>query len=103
MTKVVNLRKEPYDTYIGRAGHNQSGYFGNPHPIGFCKICNRVHNRDDAVKEYKNYFYTRIGNDHEFKKKVLELKGQTLGCFCDKNCHGDVIAEYVDNQPSFTN
>lgn len=29
-TRVVNIRKEAYDVYIGRAGKGQDGYFGNP-------------------------------------------------------------------------
>lgn len=32
-TRAVNLRHEPYDVYIGRAGHGQGGYFGNPFPL----------------------------------------------------------------------
>lgn len=30
MTKVVNIRKDDNDVYIGRAGKGQEGYFGNP-------------------------------------------------------------------------
>jgi hypothetical protein len=31
-------------------------------------------------------------------RKIEELKGKVLGCFCKPNaCHGDVIKEYLDN------
>lgn len=29
-TRVVNIRKESCDVYIGRAGQGKDGYFGNP-------------------------------------------------------------------------
>ena len=29
-TRVVNIKEEKYDVYIGRAGRGQDGYFGNP-------------------------------------------------------------------------
>ena len=32
-TTVVNLFKNKYDVYIGRAGKGQDGYFGNPFPL----------------------------------------------------------------------
>ena len=100
MTKVVNIYREKYDVYIGRAGKGQSGYFGNPHPVGFCKICNCIHARDEAIAEYKKDFDKRMESDLEFKNKVLELKDKTLGCFCKPNnaCHGDVIAEYLNGE-----
>lgn len=98
MTNVVNLRYSPYDTYIGRAGKGESGYYGNPHVIGLCKICNRIHDREDSIKEYKTYFYKRLEEDVMFKVNVMLLKGQTLGCFCKPlSCHGDIIIEYLNN------
>lgn len=100
MTKVVNIYKEKYDIYIGRAGKGQTGYFGNPHPVGFCKICNCTHARAEAIAEYKKDFYKRIESDAEFKQKILELKDKTLGCFCKPSnaCHGDIIAEYLNKE-----
>lgn len=98
MTKVVNLYKDPYDVYIGRSGKGKDGYFGNSHPIGFCEICDCRHNRDSSISSFWVHFQYRIKNDLEFKKRVLELKDKTLGCFCKpKKCHGDVYVEYLDN------
>ena len=89
MTTVVNLRKEPYDVYIGRAGKGQNGYFGNPFDKG---------TREENIQDYKDYFYNRICTEPEFRRRVLELKDKRLGCFCKpKPCHGDVIAEYLNN------
>lgn len=103
MTRVVNLYHEPYDVYIGRPGKGQTGYFGNSHPIGWCATCKKRHDRNDSISEYKKDFDQRINTDAEFKKRVLELKDKTLGCFCknknpeiDVRCHGDVIKDFLD-------
>ncbi len=98
MTKVVNLKNSSYDIYIGRSGNGQSGYYGNPHPIGYCEICKRTHTRKDSIAMFKLDFYNRIETDEEYKKRVLSLKDKTLGCFCKPlNCHGDIYKEYLDD------
>jgi len=97
-TKVVKKGVERYDVYIGRS-RNDIG-FGNPHPIGFCRICRRVHDREDCLVEFEKYFLTRVQEDPEYRKRVLSLKGKTLGCFCHPlPCHGDIIAKWIDSQP----
>ena len=90
-TKVVNIRKETYDVYIGRAGHGENGYFGNPFRLGTSMA------RGSTLDRYRKYFYHRIVTDEEFRKRIGELQGKTLGCFCKPNpCHGDIIKEYLD-------
>jgi|SRR6185503_4208375 len=91
MTKVVNIRKEQCDVYIGRPGANGKGEFGNPFPIDSS-------GREMCIARFRNYFYKRINSDSAFKDKVLKLSGKTLGCFCKPlSCHGDVIKEYLDS------
>lgn len=91
MCKVVNLYKEPFDIYIGRAGKGQDGYFGNP-----VKLI-KGEERGATIERYKEYFYKRLDEDKEFKERIESLKGKTLGCFCKPQaCHGDVIAEYLN-------
>lgn len=90
MTRVVNLHKQLFDVYIGRAGHGYDGYFDNP---------------GKTVREFENYFFKRLETDPEYKDKIYALKGKVLGCFCaPKHCHGDVIALYLNdlegNQPT---
>ena len=87
-TRVVNLRKEPYDIYVGRAGKGQSGEFGNPFKDG---------TKSEVIEQYRKYFSERIATDPEFRFRVRALKGKTLGCFCaPKACHADIIVEYLD-------
>jgi len=90
-TKVVNIKYEDYDVYIGRAGRGQDGYFGNPFILALGE------KRGSSIEKYKVYFYEKLNTDAEFKKRIHELKGKILGCFCKPYpCHGDVIAEYLE-------
>jgi len=69
---VVNLYKEAYDQYIGRAGA--------------------------TLERFGEYFYKRLNEDPEFKRRIHLLKGLRLGCFCKpKPCHGDIIVEYLNS------
>jgi hypothetical protein len=106
-TRVVNLYRDQYDVYIGRAfmappGHD--GTFGNPHNIGRCIFCTKkmgadvFHTRQRALEEYQEYFADRIKNDDLFRKKVHALRGRVLGCFCAPSaCHGQVIIAYLES------
>lgn len=93
-TKMVNILKEPYDVYCGRAGKGHDGYFGNPFPLM------KGEPKGSTLPRYRKYFYDRLKKDEEFKKRVLELKGKTLGCFCSsvETCHTSVIIEYLDGE-----
>lgn len=105
MTKVVNLRKESYDVYIGRAGNGQSGYFGNPYAKGsVCARCGQVHLRSgDTIPCFREYFLARVETDSRFRESVLDLKGKVLGCFCKPQpCHGDVIVAWLHNDYELT-
>ena len=90
-TKVVNIKDEKYDVYIGRAGRGQDGYFGNPFRLAAGET------RGTSLEKFRVYFYDRLKTDAEYLRRVHELKGKTLGCFCKPYpCHGDIIAEYLD-------
>jgi hypothetical protein len=94
MTKAVNIRTSAFDVYIGRAGKGQDGYFGNPFRL------RAGDERGATIERYRKYFHDRLETDPEFKRRVHELKGKTLCCFCKPYpCYGDVIAEYLDNLP----
>ena len=92
MTQVVNLYKQDYDVYIGRAGRGKNGYFGNPFTL------KKGQPKGSTLEQYKEYFYNRIKTDPKFKKKIHQLKDKTLGCFCKPHpCHGDIIVEYLNS------
>ena len=80
--KVVNLRKEKYDVYIGRGSK-----WGNRFVIG------KDGDRDEVIRRYREW----ILNYKELLSSLHELKGKVLGCFCKpKACHGDVLVELVN-------
>ena len=88
MTTVVNIYKEPYDVYIGRAGKQLDGYFGNPFKYG---------SRYKNVEDFQKYFIERMESDEEYYKRIHALRGKRLGCFCHPQyCHGDIIADYLN-------
>ncbi len=94
LTTVVDIRYAPYEVYIGRAGHGFSGYWGNPFRLTDPLL------RPEVLAKYRTHFYGRLLVDSEFKRRVLELRGRVLGCFCKPMaCHGDVIAEYLNSLP----
>lgn len=94
MTEVIHIRDmKPGDIYIGRAKKGSDGYFGNPFYLS------NESQRTEVVSQYVRYFYKRLDSDPEFKERILALKGKRLVCFCTpKLCHGNVIAEWLDNQ-----
>jgi hypothetical protein len=79
MTRVVNLRNENFDVYIGRGSK-----WGNPF---------RMRNTSDEERsrvcaEYEKWFWTT-----DLPSQIHELKGKVLGCYCKpKRCHGDFLA-----------
>jgi hypothetical protein len=80
--KVVNLRKEGYDVYIGRGSK-----WGNPFVIG------KDGTREEVIDKYRVW----IMSQPPLLNEIQELKGKVLGCFCKpKACHGDVIVELLE-------
>jgi len=82
ITKVVNIRKDSYDVFIGRPSK-----WGNPFIIG------KDGNRNDVIQKYKEWIMTqpKLLND------LNELRGKTLGCYCVPNlCHGHILADLID-------
>lgn len=90
MSKVVHIKKEGYDVYIGRPSK-----WGNP----FTHIKNgsnlakyQVATREEAVEAYRKWITE--GEGKHLLNDLHELKDKTLGCWCaPKACHGDVLAE----------
>lgn len=81
-TTVVNLRKEPYDIYIGRPS-----IFCNPYRIGIDG------DRDEVLEMFREYIHTKP--DIIAKAKKL-MPGKRLGCYCKPlPCHGDIWLEIL--------
>ena len=72
-TRVVNIRKETCNVYIGRAGYGKDGYFGNPFRLEATMA------KGSTLGRYRKYFYHRLSTDKEFRKRIGNLQGKTLG------------------------
>ena len=94
-TKVVNIKTDNYDVYIGRGSK-----FGNPYshlPLRYTKAQVQVKTRDESIERYREYFYKQIEEDPEFLDDILRLKNKTLGCHCAPfSCHGEIIKQFLD-------
>ncbi len=84
--KVVNVRKEKYDVYIGRGSK-----WGNEFVIG------RDGDREEVIRKYRDWI---MKNDY-LLSFLGELKDKVLGCYCKPlACHGDVLVELVEKMVS---
>lgn len=86
--RVCIKESNEFDMYMGRKGHGYTGYFGNPFKEG---------TKEENIANFREYFYDKLETDPVYKKKILNLKGLRLGCFCALHvgCHVDVILEYL--------
>lgn len=91
ITKVRNMDAgEEFDVYIGRKTP-----WGNPFPI--------EHGSSDATRKividkFRDYFQQEFLDKPENLTKIKMLRGLRLGCHCKpKECHGDVIANFLNN------
>ena len=94
LTRVVHLKKEPYDVYIGRPGK-----WGNPYSHKEGTLAEfKVANRAEALEKYEKYLL----ENKTLYNSLIELKGKTLGCWCfPLKCHGDILAKWsnsIENQ-----
>lgn len=82
-TRVVHCKKEPFNVYIGRPYK-----WGNPFKIG------KDGSRQEVIQKYKDMI---IVNTELINQIPIELKGNTLGCWCKPcPCHGDVLVDLAD-------
>jgi hypothetical protein len=93
ITKLVNIKNEPYDVYIGRGSK-----WGCPYTI----IKDRrtlateiVGSKEEALSKYRDYVLA----SPELMSSLSELEGKTLGCFCKpEKCHGDILLELLERE-----
>jgi hypothetical protein len=93
MTRVVNMKNEPFDVYIGRGSK-----WGCPYTI----IKDRptlaieiVDSKEEALSKYRQYVLA----SPDLMNSLDELEGKVLGCFCKPEmCHGDVLLELLSKK-----
>ncbi len=104
---VVNIRlTRDYDVYIGRRATHEF-HFGNPFshkPKSLAEV--KVKSRAEAITNFELWITGQAFQEIEPKrrewilKKLPELKGKILGCYCyPYPCHGETL-EKLANAPS---
>lgn len=95
MSKVVHIKKEKYDVYIGRPSKWGNPYTHIPDKETLAKYV--VKTREEAISSYKEYILN--GEGKHLLKDLHELQSKTLGCWCYPNkCHGDILLELLNNK-----
>jgi hypothetical protein len=83
--EVVDLRRRPYDVYIGRANRRYrlaASKWANPFREG------QDGDRGEVIAKYERW----LKKQPELMAALPELRGKVLGCWCaPKPCHGDVL------------
>ncbi len=94
ITTVVNKDAgQPFDIYIGR---------GSPLGNQFAIEHGTDNDRGRVIERFREHFYANIVTAPEMQKYLKSLRGLRLGCHCKpKPCHGDVIAEYLNDNIGF--
>ena len=86
---VVNIRREPFTLYIGRANrrYNLPQFkWANPFRIG------PDGDRDKVIAKYRVYVLSRP----DLLEALADINYARLGCWCaPERCHGDVLAELI--------
>lgn len=89
--KTPGWEKDTNYVYIGRPGKGRDGYFGNPiKPKAGATA-------GSTLEEFETYARKRIALGGTYARRVKELWGKKLVCFCSpKPCHGDVLAKLCE-------
>lgn len=96
MIRVVNVKTDRYDVYIGRGG-GRSGLhpsdYANPFRIGAPDPNGYPMTRETVIALFRRYAEARLSVEPDW---LEPLRGEVLGCHCaPKACHGDVIVELL--------
>jgi hypothetical protein len=94
VTRVVHVRREKFDIYIGRAfAEFHESIWCNPFKVepGCGRKC--------VIQKFRQHLL----RSPELMARLHEVRNKILGCWCkdkpgkrDIPCHGDVIAELAD-------
>jgi|TARA_R110002110_G_C13377487_1_gene710788 hypothetical protein len=93
---VVHCQKEPFDVKIDR-----TTIWGNPYSHKEGTLAKyHCDTRQESIEKYKEY----ILNTPELLKRIPELQGKILGCWCKpKACHGDFLVELANKKVDLEN
>lgn len=93
--RIVNVKSgAPYDIYCGRSNATyklSASKWANPFIIG------RDGTRDEVIEKFRLY----INSDRNLLLALYQLKGKSLGCWCNyphESCHCEVLIELSESK-----
>lgn len=96
MQKVVHIKRDDFDVYIGR-GRGADNVWGNSFRIG------EDGSREQVIEKYKEWIVH--GEGRHLLRRLGELEGKVLGCWCSPPggltasdsliCHGQVFLKLI--------
>jgi hypothetical protein len=96
-TKVVNIRRDKFDVYVGRG---RGSRWGNPFTFKEGTLAEFCVPKDEVLPRYEAW----LKQQPELMESLHELRGKVLGCFCRPAkgfqgkvmCHAQILAAMVD-------
>jgi hypothetical protein len=94
-TRVVNVKKEECDVYIGRAMPGfAASTFRNIYRSG------KDGTRSEVIAAYRAYIIKRLEKEPLLRAELEKMRGKRIGCWCKpRACHGDVLVEILEGLP----
>lgn len=70
----------------------RTGIWGNPFPIGRCGT------REEVIEKHMKWFLERKPEQTALRRRLGELRGKRLGCYCrkDQGCHVDFLVDLAE-------
>jgi len=99
-TTVVNkrargLKPNAHRRYIGRGS-----IWGNPFthlPLSRTKAQFQVKTAEESMACFESWLRERLAKDLDLRRKLLELDGHKLVCYCKPApCHGDILIKLIE-------
>jgi len=104
-SRVVHIRKDSYDIYIGR-DKDGGMHYGNPFSYNPSWGI-ECQDREESVLRYKLWLEGTLLPHVEPQRRewildnLEQLRGKTLGCFCAPlACHGNILLNMLNNKES---
>lgn len=96
MIEVVNIKNYKSDDYIyvGRPSK-----WGNPYSSKDSELAERVENREESLKKYREYILNNLSLVDELIYEMNQNSITKLGCWCKpSNCHADILVELINEK-----
>jgi len=91
-TRVVNVKHEECDVYIGREMPGfRASLFRNKFRSGVDGT------RSEVIAMFRADILKRLETDSVLRAELEKLRGKRIGCWCKpRDCHGDVLVEILE-------